>query len=167
MSAVTLPSSINFNSIKVRLELKVNEIGKVLKYKFQFHKGTIRTFYGAFGDNRIINFNSIKVRLELTYFSTCFISSKFQFHKGTIRTSRINVHGTEKAEFQFHKGTIRTDLIEGVQTANQYFNSIKVRLERTLFANVPATLKDFNSIKVRLEQEERPHYILHCDISIP
>ena len=31
-----------FNSIKVQLEQEIN-IGKIVKYKFQFHKGTIRT----------------------------------------------------------------------------------------------------------------------------
>ena len=54
----------DFNSIKVRLELIYNnERGGM--YKFQFHKGTIRTYCK----------NYYKIyRLE------------FQFHKGTIRT---------------------------------------------------------------------------------
>ena len=53
----------NFNSIKVRLELKKRS-HCVLQFLFQFHKGTIRTtvlraFFGFLPD-----FNSIKVRLE-------------------------------------------------------------------------------------------------------
>ena len=54
-----------FNSIKVRLEL-IYLLGLIGSYLFQFHKGTIRTFYGT----------PEKVSKKL-----------FQFHKGTIRTS--------------------------------------------------------------------------------
>ena len=57
-------SNINFNSIKVRLE-RPNGRSKTIAQKFQFHKGTIRTFF--FG---IVS----------------FCAYKFQFHKGTIRT---------------------------------------------------------------------------------
>ena len=55
---------INFNSIKVQLELGVHYFLQVAK-SFQFHKGTIRTWglrssRGSHKDN----FNSIKVQLE-------------------------------------------------------------------------------------------------------
>ena len=54
----------NFNSIKVRLEH--NKAGSCLcTFKFQFHKGTIRT-------------GQMKQRMLMT--------TVFQFHKGTIRT---------------------------------------------------------------------------------
>ena len=54
---------MNFNSIKVQLELKI--VIKVLIYAlFQFHKGTIRTFYDFDNDFVDKNFNSIKVQLE-------------------------------------------------------------------------------------------------------
>ena len=54
----------NFNSIKVRLELKLLLKTDCLNI-FQFHKGTIRTFFPAYKDT---------------------LSYRFQFHKGTIRT---------------------------------------------------------------------------------
>ena len=55
---------MNFNSIKVRLEL-CSVIGEGSTAKFQFHKGAIRT---------VIN-------LAIEY---CI--DQFQFHKGAIRT---------------------------------------------------------------------------------
>ena len=62
--SVIIPTLCYFNSIKVRLELKI--IIKVALYAlFQFHKGAIRT----------IEFN--------TNFPGIFL---FQFHKGAIRT---------------------------------------------------------------------------------
>ena len=54
----------NFNSIKVRLELRLASYFQFL-LKFQFHKGTIRTYFANDGDG---------------------VTVKFQFHKGTIRT---------------------------------------------------------------------------------
>ena len=57
----------HFNSIKVRLKRAAPQY--VAKYvKFQFHKGTIKTF--AFLPNTLLslqNFNSIKVRLKPYY----------------------------------------------------------------------------------------------------
>ena len=59
----------DFNSIKVRLELIYNnERGGM--YKFQFHKGTIRT--------------------DLSH-RNLFTAKVFQFHKGTIRTLLVLV----------------------------------------------------------------------------
>ena len=55
---------INFNSIKVRLEL-VFSLACLAMGLFQFHKGTIRTIIvGAGLLAYFLNFNSIKVRLE-------------------------------------------------------------------------------------------------------
>ena len=58
-------------------------------YKFQFHKGTIKT-----------NFSMV----------SSWLISAFQFHKGTIKTHGINVFGELQILFQFHKGTIKTKL---------------------------------------------------------
>ena len=99
---------IYFNSIKVRLK---HFIPQRFEYrpKFQFHKGTIKTW---------------KVKLQ------SLITTRFQFHKGTIKTrtagtddrghayfNSIKVRLKRKSAlawfsyvevFQFHKGTIKT-----------------------------------------------------------
>ena len=121
---------MNFNSIKVQLELQHAKTDGRSFQRFQFHKGTIRTIYtlGLFG------------------------SYLFQFHKGTIRTRPLcNVHVQKlhfnsikvqlehdsvfckvfQSLFQFHKGTIRTTSTFLSPTKTCYFNSIKVQLERT------------------------------------
>ena len=54
---------INFNSIKVRLELDGSE-NITIENEFQFHKGTIRTSAIDYHNQKALNFNSIKVRLE-------------------------------------------------------------------------------------------------------
>ena len=62
----------NFNSIKVRLEREfAAETAQIVL--FQFHKGTIRTFFHG--------------KKSETFF-------RFQFHKGTIRTSAIHLYQT-------------------------------------------------------------------------
>ena len=96
----------NFNSIKVRLEQGAYA-EPFSHYKFQFHKGTIRTSYGDKWDWLDFHFNSIKVRLEPGF------SSEVSFYH----------------VFQFHKGTIRTNIIRLLLKLLQHFNSIKVRLE--------------------------------------
>ena len=55
----------NFNSIKVRLKRNYPRDGTGLYLLFQFHKGTIKTFFTKH------------------YFVGCPL---FQFHKGTIKT---------------------------------------------------------------------------------
>ena len=55
---------IDFNSIKVRLELSFL-IADDIVLVFQFHKGTIRTNYHRLIELYSTYFNSIKVRLEL------------------------------------------------------------------------------------------------------
>ena len=96
----------NFISIKVRLE-QAAENGSRWALKFQFHKGTIRTYNLVVNNFNNQNFNSIKVRLELPNLVTSKVHLIFQFHKGTIRTITISLS------------------IEHLL----YFNSIKVRLE--------------------------------------
>ena len=63
-------------------------------YKFQFHKGAIRTFLAEeFQVTLVDYFNSIKVRLELLVrdsFSSG--STAFQFHKGAIRTQKADCY---------------------------------------------------------------------------
>ena len=54
---------------------------------FQFHKGTIRTSTNARTLIHISYFNSIKVRLELLRQEHACVYEVFQFHKGTIRTT--------------------------------------------------------------------------------
>ena len=53
----------DFNSIKVQLE-RIDQFGNDYDYKFQFHKGTIRTFCFEPSAEVISDFNSIKVQLE-------------------------------------------------------------------------------------------------------
>ena len=53
-----------FNSIKVRLEPAFRPTDHSLLVRFQFHKGTIRTMSASGGGMHTRYFNSIKVRLE-------------------------------------------------------------------------------------------------------
>ena len=78
-------SSLNFNSIKVRLEHRA-AIAEDAHIEFQFHKGAIRTTKLVNVLGVFVNFNSIKVRLELFFSSLILKLNKFQFHKGAIRT---------------------------------------------------------------------------------
>ena len=75
----------NFNSIKVRLEPERSQLPLKL-FRFQFHKGTIRTLFTRLKRAKEGNFNSIKVRLEPCRDSLAIVLLGFQFHKGTIRT---------------------------------------------------------------------------------
>ena len=101
---------MNFNSIKVRLELDgpfAHELDGV-----NFNSIKVRLEHGVMEviDFKYGNFNSIKVRLELYRQVRRCSSRQFQFHKGAIRTYCI---------------VVLVDIII-------YFNSIKVRLERLL-----------------------------------
>ena len=100
---------LDFNSIKVRLELSFKRVNAAV-CKFQFHKGTIRTKQHKDSVAKMEDFNSIKVRLEhkMREYSN-FYAALFQFHKGTIRTSINRTNKEFIIIFQFHKGTIRTD----------------------------------------------------------
>ena len=105
---------------------------RLQNYKFQFHKGTIRTIVIILILLLTFNFNSIKVRLEPVlaniYRSTCryFNSIKVRLEPNfcdLIRVSVSNFNSIKvrlelencsncyrKCEFQFHKGTIRTSI---------------------------------------------------------
>ena len=79
-----------FNSIKVRLERLITFASATLALRFQFHKGTIRTYDILLYLSALSYFNSIKVRLELIYALGLIAAYLFQFHKGTIRTQTLN-----------------------------------------------------------------------------
>ena len=58
--------------------------------KFQFHKGTIKTYARLHVSVALTYFNSIKVRLKLPSGDDAFRhADEFQFHKGTIKTYTI------------------------------------------------------------------------------
>ena len=148
----TAHQNTNFNSIKVRLELAAL-IHSTQLAQFQFHKGTIRTFWSSDRGGAERDFNSIKVRLEPNGGATAPPEAQsFQFHKGTIRTLRGRRGLTCDMRFQFHKGTIRTMCDWCTFQILSYFNSIKVRLELSGFGKVGYHNRHFNSIKVRLER---------------
>ena len=78
---------IDFNSIKVQLKLQISIPLYVSDILFQFHKGTIKTFYEYLLHHHHLHFNSIKVQLKLPKRETEKASVfQFQFHKGTIKT---------------------------------------------------------------------------------
>ena len=62
---------------------------RVVYFRFQFHKGTIRTQSSRGIGYSSCHFNSIKVQLEQLYDTIIYILRKFQFHKGTIRTTEV------------------------------------------------------------------------------
>ena len=119
----------NFNSIKVRLELHLQQNIET-ETRFQFHKGTIRTFLEIWFLQNCVYFNSIKVRLELNNL-LCRIVQKLYFNSIKVRLEHLspkiptlslkyfnsikvrlehnqNGYTYQFNEFQFHKGTIRT-----------------------------------------------------------
>ena len=85
MPATFSPTTQDFNSIKVRLEL-IREYTIFFIRQFQFHKGAIRTWLRLIACCALFYFNSIKVRLEHSRKTTNILFSTFQFHKGAIRT---------------------------------------------------------------------------------
>ena len=101
---------LNFNSIKVRLELICSDLFSHSYTSFQFHKGTIRTIMTSLASS---------------------MNSIFQFHKGTIRTKTSVDIVAGAFKFQFHKGTIKTTKPEFAKLLAENFNSIKVRLKQT------------------------------------
>ena len=65
----------DFNSIKVQLE-HISKLIKSYTFKFQFHKGTIRTCQITNLEvAKLLNFNSIKVQLEHYTFSRFFLEN--------------------------------------------------------------------------------------------
>ena len=99
----------DFNSIKVRLEQKIEGILK--------------------GD--LPYFNSIKVRLEPNSSAVIWRRFRFQFHKGTIRTSRVRRRCASFRDFNSIK--VRLEQVGNIalNPFPLYFNSIKVRLEHS------------------------------------
>ena len=121
--------SLNFNSIKVRLE-QTSCASMPCSMPFQFHKGAIRTAHQGTTERRCTHFNSIKVRLEPLPPNITELVPLFQFHKGAIRTTHSLPNKISRWLFQFHKGAIRTPHRQGGGHNQIYFNSIKVRLEQ-------------------------------------
>ena len=99
---------MDFNSIKVQLELILILRLTLTSLIFQFHKGTIRTFPSTVKMPCYGYFNSIKVQLEPVLPLEQPKNKTFQFHKGTIRTHFLIRCVCILLIFQFHKGTIRT-----------------------------------------------------------
>ena len=98
---------MNFNSIKVQLELSV-QFGESEVLGFQFHKGTIRTDVSTAEKVYDANFNSIKVQLEqnnLVHFTVLLL------HFNSIKV---------QLELFSRKFLL---------SCSRYFNSIKVQLE--------------------------------------
>ena len=60
-------------------------------YKFQFHKGTIKTLREQIKKVSEQDFNSIKVRLKRPAPRLALLGTLFQFHKGTIKTYQKKV----------------------------------------------------------------------------
>ena len=120
-----------FNSIKVRLEHKVQQEA-VLYCEFQFHKGTIRTWCWSRVNSVEKKFNSIKVRLERLFdLLLCLCLPYFNSIKVRLEPAR-RLRSILVGLFQFHKGTIRTICLSIMTKFVIYFNSIKVRLEHSL-----------------------------------
>ena len=123
---------LDFNSIKVRLELIARSILNLRESSFQFHKGAIRTKY--FG------------RWQVSFHS-------FQFHKGAIRTTgKCN---TETSFDNFNSIKVRLEpcvISISAPEYNHHFNSIKVRLEREgvlKLATTEANLFQFHKGAIR------------------
>ena len=108
-SGCTRSGRFQFHKGTIRTFLNLNKTSETSP-KFQFHKGTIRTQVEKYKQNVKTNFNSIKVRLEPRMVLYAYITMIL---------------------FQFHKGTIRTQIKEEADYTVNNFNSIKVRLEQT------------------------------------
>ena len=54
-------------------------------YKFQFHKGSIKSCMYYIFESLFFRFNSIKVRLKELVEQSYFDTIAFQFHKGSIK----------------------------------------------------------------------------------
>ena len=143
----------DFNSIKVQFEQpSIISISRWII--FQFHKGTIWTYYEYEGYSENGDFNSIKVQFERmktmleeeliktfqfhkgtiwTWWFCCLLPSicLFQFHKGTIWTARPSSSVLPLMTFQFHKGTIWTEFCSEQEITRLHFNSIKVQFEHS------------------------------------
>ena len=107
VSVLVVVFHLDFNSIKVRLEPLDRFCLDLLRSRFQFHKGTIRTHSYEEIFEVLINFNSIKVQLELLRPHLRLLHRNFNSIK-----VQLELKGDYRLRpymgFQFHKGTIRT-----------------------------------------------------------
>ena len=129
--------------------------------RFQFHKGSIKTFPDSVKDSQFLpNFNSIKVRLRPNENEVSFCLCKFQFHKGSIKTLSSNWQSCKASVFQFHKGSIKTASAGDLLPAYNNFNSIKVRLRLFRVWQQWAWNHQFQFHKgsIKTPNTYRPHY---------
>ena len=135
----------NFNSIKVRLNLKAFDTICSLS-AFQFHKGTIKP-------------------------SICLVPSyyykKFQFHKGTIKPKRRAIRHHLLIYFNSIKVRLNLGTLSRLLIQSSHFNSIKVRLNLNRQSGYFRLPTYFNSIKVRLNLLPSSVLPTHGFISIP
>ena len=99
---------LNFNSIKVQLELEYL-CTTFCFFVFQFHKGTIRTPFLAVFSRFLITFQFHKgtIRTCVLFVSFC-LCCHFNSIKVQLEPSRVRIEISFFPAFQFHKGTIRT-----------------------------------------------------------
>ena len=128
-----------FNSIKVQLERETIPL-LFRASRFQFHKGSIRTFT----------------------LCACKCSwSEFQFHKGSIRTCALYPQSALNPRFNSIKVQLEPDFVSKTAVANVSFNSIKVQLELNLFDVVRGNvLFQFHKGSIRT------HYDKDCNILV-
>ena len=116
-----------------------------MPFKFQFHKGTIKTKTLNNVFNWKSNFNSIKVRLKLLLI---------------LLPNQANVYfNSIKVRLKLHHTLIPLDYI-------QYFNSIKVRLKPTLLHLHHLPLP-FQFHKGTIKTSQTSHLVFPIYISIP
>ncbi len=130
--------------------------------KFQFHKGTIRTFYFSYSLALSVYFNSIKVQLEQVpedqsnQSKNYFNSIKVQLELTTSGENNLVIinFNSIKVQLELEKSSFTA-------LALAYFNSIKVQLElsKPIRSHIEAVY--FNSIKVQLEQPLQPEQNLN------
>ena len=81
----------------------------IMGLQFQFHKGTIRTYFCTRIQSLMFYFNSIKVQLELL---KLLLRCLFMHYFNSIKVQLEHMVSFAQVAlcllFQFHKGTIRT-----------------------------------------------------------
>ena len=144
---------MNFNSIKVRLELLLIH-PFISIFNFNSIKVRLEQYARDSLDARVDYFNSIKVRLELAGdLSSSSSTSLFQFHKGAIRTYLAMQGDGTIGYFNSIKVRLELTIFDNGMNPQDYFNSIKVRLELLMVRICSFQMLNFNSIKVRLEPD--------------
>ena len=141
-----LQQNINFNSIKVRLNLS----------------GATRGYI------RLLDFNSIKVRLNLNLLKFLLLRMIFQFHKGTIKPQTPRNFSQRHIHFNSIKVRLNQGAEHYYESFEGNFNSIKVRLNQRVKGDKGFLYTHFNSIKVRLNPSLSEYsWSVFNDISIP